>query len=176
MSQNTVPDMNKTRRVLLTGATGYIGRRLKKALLETPGVHLRLLVRKAKKLAEPTDPRVEIVEGNILDASSLDSAARGMDIAYYLVHSMGSSGDFREKDQKGAENFREACIRSGVKRIVYLGGLGVKETASEHLISRIETGEILSARPDAIQTIWFRAGVIIGSGDVNLGGGVSLII
>ena len=75
-----------------------------------------------------------------------------------------STDDYRNLDRVSAENFRDACIAAGVRRIIYLGGLGVKESASEHLLSRIETGEILSAKPDRIETIWLRAGVIIGSG------------
>jgi uncharacterized protein YbjT (DUF2867 family) len=80
---------------------------------------------------------------------------------------MGADKDFKSLDRISAENFRDACIDAGVKKIVYLGGLGVKETASKHLLSRIETGEILSARPDEITTIWIRAGVIIGSGSAS---------
>lgn len=80
---------------------------------------------------------------------------------------MGSSQDYEELDRLSAENFRDACIAAGVQRIIYLGGLGVKESASKHLLSRIETGEILSGRPEDIETIWLRAGVIIGSGSAS---------
>jgi uncharacterized protein YbjT (DUF2867 family) len=78
-----------------------------------------------------------------------------------------ASHNYRELDRKSAQNFLDACIKAGVKRIIYLGGLGEKKSASEHLLSRIETGEILSSRPDVIQTVWFRAGVIIGSGSAS---------
>jgi uncharacterized protein YbjT (DUF2867 family) len=80
---------------------------------------------------------------------------------------MGADKDFKSLDRISAENFRDACIDAGVKKIIYLGGLGVKGTASKHLLSRIETGEILSARPDNITTVWIRAGVIIGSGSAS---------
>ncbi len=80
---------------------------------------------------------------------------------------MGAGRDFASRDRLSAENFREAAVEAGVRRLVYLGGLGVRETASEHLRSRLETGEILSARPEAVQTVWFRAGIIIGSGSAS---------
>ncbi|MGE5238506.1 MAG: NAD(P)H-binding protein [Chloroflexota bacterium] len=154
-------------RVLLTGATGYIGRRLMNRLTKDEGVRLRLLVRSAKKLHALTAPSPEVIEGDTLDRGSLAKAASGIDVAYYLVHSMGAGSSFEKLDRISAENFREACVAEGVRRIIYLGGLGVKETASRHLMSRIETGEILSASPSRIQTIWLRAGIIIGSGGAS---------
>jgi len=110
---------------------------------------------------------VEIFEGSTFDKESLRKALEGIDVAYYLIHSMGTKGDFKELDRLSAKNFLNACIDSNVQRIIYLGGLGRKDTASEHLLSRIETGEILSSRPETIQTIWFRAGIIIGSGSAS---------
>lgn len=153
--------------ILLTGATGYIGRRLKDRLLDKPDCSLRLLVRNLDKVRPSVLNRVEIVEGDTFNTDALDKALAGIEVAYYLIHSMGSGKDYSDLDRLSAENFRDAAIRAGVKRIIYLGGLGVKETASKHLLSRIETGEILSARPNQIQTIWFRAGVIIGSGSAS---------
>lgn len=153
--------------ILLTGATGYIGRRLKERLLVDENVRLRLFVRNAQKVREKYRGSVEITEGNTLDRESLSGALKGMDTAYYLVHSMGAKADFEQLDRLSAQNFLDACIANNVKRIIYLGGLGKKETASKHLRSRIETGEILSSRPDRIQTLWFRAGVIIGSGSAS---------
>lgn len=150
--------------VLLTGANGYIGRRLKHRLLQIPDIRLRLFVKHGQVLI--SDERYEIVEGSTFDTASVDRAMEGIDTAYYLIHSM-ESANYRELDRQSATNFRDACIRAGVKRIIYLGGLGEKESASEHLLSRIETGEILSAKPDQIQTFWFRAGVIIGSGSAS---------
>ena len=154
-------------KVLLTGPTGYIGRRLKERLLEDNGVQLRLFVRNEKRIPDEHKDRVEVFEGSTFEEEPLHKALEGIDVAYYLIHSMGSKGDFRELDRLSAENFLDACLAAKVQRIIYLGGLGRKDTASEHLLSRIETGEILSSRPDSIQTIWFRAGIIIGSGSAS---------
>jgi uncharacterized protein YbjT (DUF2867 family) len=154
-------------RILLTGATGYIGRRLKLHLLEDTNVALRLLVRHPDALGSSVRARAGIVKGSTFEPEALAQAMEGIDVAYYLIHSLGS-GDFAQKDRTSAVNFRDAAIRAGVKKIVYLGGLGVKEAGtSEHLLSRIETGELLSARPEKIDVLWFRAGVIIGSGSAS---------
>jgi uncharacterized protein YbjT (DUF2867 family) len=153
--------------ILLTGATGYIGRRLKQRFLEDESVSLRLFVRNAQKIPYMLRNRIEIFEGNSLDKDSLREALSRIDVAYYLIHSMGAGKDFEQLDRMSAQNFLDACVENRVRRIIYLGGLGKKETASKHLQSRIETGEILSSRPDQIQTIWVRAGVIIGSGSAS---------
>jgi uncharacterized protein YbjT (DUF2867 family) len=160
-------DSQESRTVLITGATGYIGRRLKHRLLEIPSLSVRLFVRNKNKVQVSVANRVDIREGSTFDKDSLAAALKGVDTAFYLIHSMGTTDDYRNLDRVSAENFRDACIEAGVRRIIYLGGLGVKESASEHLLSRIETGEILSAKPDRIQTIWLRAGVIIGSGSAS---------
>lgn len=152
--------------MLLTGATGYIGRRLGIRLVEEE-LQLRLFVRNARKVQESIRPRVEIAEGSTFDLDSLRRALKDVDVAYYLIHSMGAGKDFDKLDRLSAQNFLKACTEAGVKRIVYLGGLGLKETASKHLLSRIEVGEILSSMPKKVQTIWFRAGVIIGSGSAS---------
>ena len=153
--------------ILLTGATGYIGRRLQERLLTDDSVRIRAFVRNARKVHPASGDRVELFEGNVLDQESIKEALKGMDVAYYLIHSMGAGADFEQLDRASAQNFLEACIQNKVKRIIYLGGLGEKDTASKHLKSRLETGEILSSRPDQIQTIWFRAAVIIGSGSAS---------
>ncbi|WP_027389852.1 SDR family oxidoreductase [Chrysiogenes arsenatis] len=153
--------------ILLTGANGYIGRRLKQALLSVPDISLRLMVRNAKSLDLTTTQRCEIAEATTFDAVALRHALSGIDIAYYLIHSLAAGAEYREKDKTSARLFLEAAINAGVKRIIYLGGLGDKAHASEHLLSRIETGEVLSSRPDQIQTLWIRAGVIIGSGSAS---------
>jgi uncharacterized protein YbjT (DUF2867 family) len=155
------------RSVLVTGASGYIGRRLYQRLLADDALHVRLLVRNARKLPEAAGGRAEIVEGDTFHPEALSRALAGIEVAFYLIHSMGAGRDFEQLDRQSAVNFREACISAGVKRIIYLGGLGVTETASKHLRSRLETGEILSGRPEAIQTLWFRAGIIIGSGSAS---------
>ena len=162
--------MNETKRyqkVLVTGATGYIGRRLVERLLDTTQFQVRVLVRNRNKLQAAVHDKVEITEGDTFNPDALSKALAGIDTAYYLIHSMGSDTDYQELDRISAENFRNACIQAGVRRLIYLGGLGVKESASKHLLSRIETGEILAAEPDKIQTLWFRAGVIIGSGSAS---------
>lgn len=153
-------------KILITGATGYIGRRLTNELIND-GADIRILVRNKLKLERTMQEKCEIVEGSTFDTDSLKEAVKDVHTAYYLIHSMGKSGDFEEMDRQSAEFFREACIDAGVKKIVYLGGLGQEETASKHLRSRMETGDVLSAKPEKIQTILFRAGVIIGSGSVS---------
>lgn len=153
--------------VLITGATGYIGRRLTNLLLDDGKYEVRLLVRNRKKVQLSIMDRVDIREGDTFDKDQLLRSLGGVDTAFYLIHSMGSTQDYQDLDRQSAENFRESCIAAGVRRIVYLGGLGVKEDASKHLLSRIETGEILSDKPQQIQTIWLRAGVIIGSGSAS---------
>ncbi len=150
--------------ILLTGASGYIGRRLKNRLLTQGEITLRLFVKQGQSVKHQQN--IEVFEGSSFDVPSLDRALAGVDTAYYLIHSMESK-NFKELDRQSATNFVDACVRAGVKRIIYLGGLGEKESASEHLLSRIETGEILSSRSDKVQTLWFRAGVIIGSGSAS---------
>ena len=150
-------------KVLLTGANGYIGRRLKEKLL-SEDVSLRLFVRNPKSLG--TNLQAEVYQGDAFDIASLENALDGVDVAYYLIHSLQNK-NYKELDKLSAQNFLNAAIEKKVKKIIYLGGLGIKENASKHLLSRIETGEILSSRPKEIQTVWIRAGVIIGSGSVS---------
>jgi len=157
----------KKQRILLTGATGYIGRRLKQQLLKDGNVQLNLLVRHAGSLGPSVRQRAKIFEGSTFDTAMLAQAMEGVQVAYYLVHSLGSE-DFAQRDRLSAKNFRDAAISAGVEKIIYLGGLGVvNEETSEHLLSRIETGRILSELPEKIDVIWFRAGVIIGSGSAS---------
>jgi uncharacterized protein YbjT (DUF2867 family) len=151
--------------VLLTGANGYIGRRLKNRLLQDTNINLKIMVRKKDSISAKLN-NVEIVEGNSFDKESLKKALSGVDVAYYLIHSLTST-NYQELDKQSAKNFIDTAKECGVKKIIYLGGLGEKESASTHLISRIETGEILSSCPDKVQTLWFRAGVIIGSGSAS---------
>jgi len=153
--------------VLITGATGYIGRRLTHHLLAGNRYSLRLFVRNRRKVQAATAESVEVFEGTTFEPETLGPALKDVDTAFYLIHSMGSDEDYRKLDLESAENFRRAAIAAGVRRIVYLGGLGNRSSASKHLLSRIETGETLSAEPDKISTIWFRAGVIVGSGSAS---------
>ena len=123
--------------ILLTGATGYVGGRLRKAL-ELPGERLRCLARHPEHLDGRVAPDTEVVRGDVLAPESLEPALGGVEAAYYLVHSMGASGDFEEADRTGARNFAAAARRAGVRRIVYHGGLGdPREELSPHLRSRV---------------------------------------
>lgn len=149
-------------KVLVTGATGYVGGRLVPALLEA-GHRVRVLARDPQRVQDRGWAKhVEVVQGDLLDADSLVKALRGVDAAYYLVHSMGQGGDFAKKDREAAQNFVHAAAR--VKHVVYLGGLvpavGV-ERASSHLQSRSEVGAILAK---SLPVTEFRAGPVIGSG------------
>jgi uncharacterized protein YbjT (DUF2867 family) len=154
-------------KILLTGASGYIGSHLLPILLEDKDISIRLMTRSPEKLEFLKSDRVEIVQGDTLDLGSLPKAVKDIDVAFYLIHAMGTGEDYARKDRLSATNFRDAAIDADMKRIIYLGGLGRKEEASKHLLSRLETGEILSAKPHAIQTIWFRAGIIIGAGSAS---------
>lgn len=153
-------------RILLTGADGYIGRRLKRVLMGQAGISLRLMVRNRASLSSEIRSDIDIVQADVLKKETLDAALEGIDVAYYLIHGLARS-NYRELDCQSAQNFLDAAIRNNVKTIIYLGGLGEKSSASEHLLSRIETGEILSSRPDKVRCLWFRAGVIIGSGSAS---------
>lgn len=153
-------------KVLLTGSTGYIGRRLKQQLLKNNDVELRLFVRNKNSISKETLSKVEVVEGDTFDKGSLKNALEGVEVAYYLIHSLNNK-NYKELDKQSAQNFVDVASECGVKKIIYLGGLGVKDDdTSEHLLSRIETGEVLSSN-EKVQTIWIRAGVIIGSGSAS---------
>lgn len=153
-------------KVLLTGSTGYIGRRLKQKLLSDPSIDLRLYVRNKKALSKDVEKEAKVFEGDTFDKEKLEIALEGVDVAFYLVHSLNNK-DYKNLDKISAQNFIDAASKCGVKRVIYLGGLGVKnEDTSEHLLSRIETGEVLSSC-SKVQTIWIRAGVIIGSGSTS---------
>jgi uncharacterized protein YbjT (DUF2867 family) len=149
---------------LVTGATGYIGGRLISAL-ERSGIRIRCLARHPAFLAPRVAATTEVVAGDVLDPATLAPALEGVDVAYYLIHSMGSTGDFENEDRRAALNFSEAARAAGVKRIVYLGGLGAGGTLSPHLHSRHEVGRIL--RESGVPTIEFRASIIIGSGSLS---------
>jgi uncharacterized protein YbjT (DUF2867 family) len=152
--------------VLVTGATGYVGGRLVPRLIDA-GFRVRVLVRDPFKLSDvPWASDVEIVTGDLDDASTLPAATDGVEVLYYLVHSMGRPGHFREQEERAALNTARAAKASGVKRIVYLGGLHpVEGRLSEHLESRKRVGEILLA--SGVPTIALQAGVIIGSGSTS---------
>lgn len=152
--------------VLLAGATGYVGGRLI-PLLEQQPVTLRCLARNPEKLRDSVKKSTQIVRGDVLDASSLDEVMQGVGTAYYLVHLMSGSKDFEKQDRQAAENFAAAAKKAGVRRIIYLGGLGddTDPKLSPHLRSRHEVGKIL--RGSGVETIEFRASLVIGTGSLS---------
>lgn len=150
---------------LIAGATGYIGGLLASELAGR-GRDVRCLARSPERAGERLDSRCEVVGGDVLKPETLDEALAGVDLAYYLVHSMGRGGgsDFAERDRRGARNFAAAAKRCGVERIVYLGGLG--EGTSEHLRSREETAKCLAST--GIPLTYFRAAIVVGGGSESL--------
>lgn len=153
------------KKILLTGATGYIGGRLLPRMVER-GYEVRCLSRRPEALESSFPSEIEVVQADVAKADTLQNVMDGIDTAFYFVHSMGSSGDFEDADRIAAENFAAAAKRSGVKRIIYLGGLGNRdENLSKHLRSRQECGDIL--RSSGAQIIEFRASIIIGSGSLS---------
>jgi uncharacterized protein YbjT (DUF2867 family) len=155
---------NSPATILLTGASGYVGGRLLPRL-EATGCRLRCLTRKPEALTGRVAPSTEIVVGDLLERDSLAGALRGVDIAYYLVHSMAAARDFEELDRHAALNFAHAAREAGIRRIVYLGGLGTGADLSPHLASRHEVGDIL--RSSGIPTTELRASIVIGPGSAS---------
>lgn len=159
--------MNGQRRVLVAGATGYIGRRLVTELVGA-GHRVRCLARTPEKLdAESWRAQVDVVTGDVLDPASLVAAFRDVDAAYYLVHSIGSQSDWQTRDLTAAENFRDAAAAATVEQMVYLGGLGddAGGRLSPHLASRHEVGRVLAA--GLVPLTELRAAVVIGSGSAS---------
>ena len=153
-------------KILVTGATGYIGGRLIPRLLEE-GEDLRCLVRERIHAEDKLwKDKVEVVEGDVLRPESLPAIFEDVETAYYLIHSMASSSGFEERDRQAATNFAEAAKAAGVKHIIYLGGLGDPDkTMSKHLRSRQETGRYLAA--SGVPVTEFRAAIIVGSGSIS---------
>ncbi len=149
--------------VLITGANGFIGRRLVHAL-RAEDLQLRCLVRKAGTISEKN---VETVQGDLLEPATLPAAMVGVDTAYYLVHAMaGGRAGFERRDREAAENFVRAAEKAGVRRVIYLGGLGeTGDDLSEHLKSRLEVADIL--RSGKFTTTFLRAAIIIGAGGAS---------
>lgn len=153
-------------RILVTGANGYVGGRLVPQLLAR-GHAVRCMVREAGRLqGRAWAEHVEVVTGDVLTPASLGPALAGIDVAYYLVHSLAGGGDFHDRDVTAATAFGAAAATAGVARIVYLGGLGDHADAlSEHLRSRQQTGAAL--RASGVPVTEFRAAVVVGSGSVS---------
>jgi uncharacterized protein YbjT (DUF2867 family) len=160
------PDNDNRPLILLTGGSGYVGGRLI-PLLEKQGVRLRCLARSPEKMRSRVQADTEIIQGDVLDPASLDRALEGVHTAYYLVHLMSGSKDFEQEDRQAATNFAQAAKKAGVRRIIYLGGLGddADPKLSPHLRSRHEVGRIL--RDGGVETIEFRASLVIGTGSLS---------
>ncbi|KUF13590.1 SDR family oxidoreductase [Streptomyces silvensis] len=163
------PDAEPGLHVLVTGATGYIGGRLVPELLDA-GHRVRCLARTPEKLRDhPWSGRADVVRGDVTDAESVAEAMRDIDVAYYLVHALGTGSGFEETDRRAARVFSEAARAAGVRRIVYLGGLtpaGKPEAElSPHLRSRAEVGRIFL--DSGVESVVLRAAVIIGSGSAS---------
>lgn len=152
--------------VLLTGGTGYVGGLLI-PLLEKRGGALRCLARNPDRLRPRVAAATEVVRGDVLDPVSLGAAMRGVATAYYLVHRMSGSKDFEEDDRRAAAAFAGSAKAAGVRRIIYLGGLGDEADPglSPHLRSRHEVGRILWGC--GVETIEFRASLVIGAGSLS---------
>ncbi|MFP6765481.1 MAG: SDR family oxidoreductase [Planctomycetaceae bacterium] len=162
---NTVNLMGSKSRILITGGTGYVGGRLI-SRFEEQGTAVRCMARRPENMQFRVDPATEVVDGDVLRPSSLVDRLDGIETAYYLVHSMGTRRDFETEDRDGARNFALAARAAGVKRIIYLGGLGDSaQELSAHLRSRQEVGQLLSL--SGAQVIEFRASIIIGSGSLS---------
>lgn len=145
--------------VLVTGATGFVGSRLSIALA-SGGAEVRCMVRDRSRAASLRRAGCEVVEGDVGDPESLAGVAEGVQVAYYLIHSMAAGGDFERREREGARRFAKIARQEGVSRIVYLGGLG-DPGVSKHLRSRHETALALAAEGPPLT--YFRAAMIVGS-------------
>jgi len=154
-------------RILLTGATGYIGKRLLPLLLDQ-GHEVFCCVRDRRRFLPP-DPgkgKITVVEADFLEAESLQALPDRLDAAYYLIHSMASpEGNFQDREALSARNFAQRMAGTGLKQVIYLGGIVNAPQLSEHLASRQQVGEILASGTYALTTL--RAGIIIGSGSAS---------
>lgn len=148
-------------RALITGATGFIGGRLARRM--NCEFDVRCLVRERSRAAKLERAGCELREGDVLDPSSLGGIGDGVDIAYYLIHSMGrgASADFEERERDAAMNFARAMRAQGVERVIYLGGLG-ETHHSPHLRSRHRTAQILTEHGPSLT--YFRAAMVVGAG------------
>ncbi len=165
MTTDDHPQSNRRKKVLVTGATGYVGSRLVPRIL--PHYDVRCLVRDPARLDDSIRDQVDVAQGDVMHSHSLEKCLQGVDVAFYLIHGMGYGADFQKKDRLAAENFVAAAKQAGVSRIIYLGGLGddADPGLSPHLKSRHEVGEIFLA--SEIPTIELRASVVLGPGSLS---------
>jgi uncharacterized protein YbjT (DUF2867 family) len=149
-------------RALVTGATGFVGGRLAAALARS-GAQVRCLVRDRRRAQRLQGAGVEMREGDVLDPASLKGVGRHVDVAYYLIHSMGrgSGGSFAERERLAARSFARMAKAEGISRVIYLGGLGDRPRSS-HLRSRHETALVLAS--DGPPLTYFRAAMVVGAG------------
>ena len=167
MRRSRVNAPESPRTIVLTGATGYVGGALLPRLLEA-GHEVRCVVRDRARAEASLPSGATLTEGDVLSGDGLDEAARGADVAYYLVHSMGGSDgeDFAARDRRAARTFGAAMARAGVARTIYLGGLeGCGDAESEHLRSRAEVAEVLAET--AGELVHVRAAMIVGDGSAS---------
>lgn len=153
--------MTSSRRMAVVGATGYVGRILSHHLADR-GHHVVAIGRGMERL--PSGPGIEPRPADVADDNAIGKALAGVEVAYYLVHSLAAGAGLSSRDRKLAESFAEAAGQAGVERIVYLGGLGDQEL-SEHLSSRQEVGRVL--REHGPPLVEFRAAVILGAGSIS---------
>jgi len=151
------------RTILLTGATGFVGRAVRPALTAA-GWRVRCLTRKLAR-ARAHDPSLDRIEGDVADARSCARALEGGQAALYLVHGMGEDADYHRHEVAAAKTFCQAAATAGVERIVYLGGIAPAGAGSEHLRSRLDVGEALRGGP--VKTIELRASMIVGHGSLS---------
>jgi len=153
-------------KILLTGATGYIGRRLLPILVEQEH-HVVCCVRDLKRFNPPDSliPFIDIIQVDFLDEQSLDKIPKDIDAAYYLIHSMSNSKNYQELEEATALNFREAVNKTNAKQVIYLSGIVNEYELSKHLTSRKNVEDLLSGNNFSLTTL--RAGIIIGSGSAS---------
>lgn len=157
--------MTWQRRILVTGASGYVGGRLVRALLNDDA-NVRILVRDKQKVAGlPWIDFVEVSQGNASNYQETLAALEGVHTAFYLLHSIGVGAHFDQVEAEMADNFSRACHAAGVAQIIYLGGIANDKNASKHLASRARTGELLAS--GSVPVMELRAGIIIGSGSAS---------